>query len=69
VRRVSDDHDSDDNVGPTVERAAVVTIPAGASPPAPDDFDGVTGWVHAVDGDGTPLCGASADVEQIDHRQ
>jgi hypothetical protein len=44
-----------------------VTLPAGTHPPAPDEIEDSPGPVHAIDGDGTALCGGG-DLEQIDHR-
>jgi hypothetical protein len=40
-------------------------IPAGATPPAPDDLRQLA-VVHAVDGDGSAVCGL-APVEPVDH--
>jgi hypothetical protein len=41
-----------------------MTLPAGATPPAPDSF-GEVDVAHAIDGDGTALCHGGR-VERID---
>jgi hypothetical protein len=45
-----------------------MNMPAGSPPPAPDEIGEVRTRVHAIDGDGAPLCSTVGDVEQIDHR-
>jgi hypothetical protein len=45
-----------------------MTMPAGSTPPAPNQIDEVAGEVHAIDGDGSSLCGTGGDVEHIDRK-
>jgi hypothetical protein len=47
---------------------APMSMPAGSTPPAPETIEEVPGRVHAIDGDGSPLCTTGGEIEQIDRK-
>jgi hypothetical protein len=47
---------------------AVMSMPAGSTPPAPETIEEVPGKIHAIDGDGSPVCGTAGVVEHIDRK-